>query len=514
MPALVLQFLLYLTTLLQQVKMERICWFQSSRNNWKVLAEAGTIEDGETQRCHESNCCFGVWNQSKSGELYAMLQGCWFDFRQKLDCPSSNCIPGVDERFGIHYSCYCSSDLCNRNFTVYPTLDLPNEQSRHAEVITVLVVMVPLVVVMASCCIAIKKRCTSKCLGQHAILNPDLEMKERVPMFQNMGETSALDHNLDSLELIEVIERGMFGEVWKGTLYGVSVAVKAVPASGIEHFINERDLYSMALMKHDNIAKFHAAGERLENNRKESLLVLSFYPYGSLAKHLANHTNDWETTLNLCLTLSRGLTFLHTEMWKDGQYKPAIAHRDLGSHNILVKTDRTCAIADFGLAMTLSKETQYSVLKVDSLTICKVGCLRYRSPELLDESLQLKDVSTALKQVDVYALGLILWEIFMRCTPLFKGIHVPAFKLPFEEELGRCLTTDKIRFAVCEKMVRPQIPQIWKENTKDYESILEILEDSWDQDPEARLMAPSTEWRFQRLLGTCQLYGSTSTAQQ
>ena len=33
------------------------------------------------------------------------------------------------------------------------------------------------------------------------------------------------------------------------------------------------------------------------------------------------------------------------------QIKPGIAHRDLKSKNILVKNDKTCCIADFGLAV-------------------------------------------------------------------------------------------------------------------------------------------------------------------
>lgn len=53
--------------------------------------------------------------------------------------------------------------------------------------------------------------------------------------------------------------------------------------------------------------------------------------------------------------------------------------------------------------------------------VCQVGTIRYMAPEVLEGAVNLRDCESALKQVDMYALGLVYWETFMRCTDLFPG---------------------------------------------------------------------------------------------
>lgn len=56
-----------------------------------------------------------------------------------------------------------------------------------------------------------------------------------------------------------------------------------------------------------------------------------------------------------------------------------------------------------------------------SSSVCQVGTIRYMAPEVLEGAVNLRDCESALKQVDMYAVGLVYWETFMRCTDLFPG---------------------------------------------------------------------------------------------
>lgn len=62
-----------------------------------------------------------------------------------------------------------------------------------------------------------------------------------------------------------------------------------------------------------------------------------------------------------------------------------------------------------------------SITSLCSSSASQVGTIRYMAPEVLEGAVNLRDCEAALKQVDMYALGLVYWETFMRCTDLFPG---------------------------------------------------------------------------------------------
>jgi len=62
------------------------------------------------------------------------------------------------------------------------------------------------------------------------------------------------------------------------------------------------------------------------------------------------------------------------------------------------------------------------------------------APEVLDGAVNLRDCESSLKQIDVYAMGLVLWELVTRCSDIYiPGSDVPQYKQPYENEIGLCI---------------------------------------------------------------------------
>ncbi|KAL8163955.1 UNVERIFIED_CONTAM: hypothetical protein K2H54_041895, partial [Gekko kuhli] len=255
---------------------------------------------------------------------------------------------------------------------------------------------------------------------------------------------------------------------------------------------------------------------------------------GSLRHFLTQHVCSWEVAVRLGSSLAKGLAFLHGEQRKEGLHKPGVAHRDLSSQNVLVQEDRTCVISDFGLAMTLPMGHEGWRGGPAEGVVRKAGAPRYTAPEILDESLNLQDLGSALKQADVYSMALVLWETLMRCSILFPDLCMgvgqigigewtthdiyspqpnftrtslqaiiksgtPDFQLAYDAELGSSPTYSELRRLAAEERGRPAIPPAWRRMGQVSVDLQELLEDCWDPDPEARLQADCAQQRLERL---------------
>ncbi|XP_028928766.1 anti-Muellerian hormone type-2 receptor [Ornithorhynchus anatinus] len=436
-------------------------------------------------RCLFSSCCFGIWNQTRAG-VRLKMQGCRDS--DEPGCEAARCEPAPRHpAASTLFTCSCSSDLCNRNYS-RPTVRAPLTTLGLSAGLLFLVLLSGLV-------LALRRWKAGRPPGSRGARGraPELE--------PDPGGRSGLDPpELPELSFSQVLQEGTQASVWAGTLRGEPVAVKAFSPGAAAQFRAELGMYALPGLRHDNLARFLAAGWGGPEPRTPGpLLILQLYNQGSLRQHLSQHCPAWAGAMRLALSLTRGLAFLHEERWHDGQYKPGIAHRDLSSHNVLVRDDGSCAIGDLGLALALPGPSRPQARARGPAVLMEAGRQRYTAPEILDKTLDLQDWGLALRRADVYSLALLLWETLSRCPDLRPGGRTPPFQLAFEAELGRSPSACELWTLAVAQRRRPHVPPAWHSATAEPGGLPELLEDSWDPDPEARLTADCVQRRLEAL---------------
>ncbi|XP_023290341.1 TGF-beta receptor type-1 isoform X2 [Orussus abietinus] len=281
------------------------------------------------------------------------------------------------------------------------------------------------------------------------------------------------------IQLVETIGKGRFGEVWRGRWRGENVAVKIFSSREERSWFREAEIYQTVMLRHDNILGFIAADNKDNGTWTQLWLITDYHEKGSLFDYLNRSTVDTNGMIRMALSIATGLAHLHMEI-VGTQGKPAIAHRDLKSKNILVKTNGTCAIGDLGLAVRHDVITDTVDIQLNN----RVGTKRYMAPEVLEETINMNHFDS-FKRADVYALGLIFWEIARRCN--VGGIH-DEYQLPFYDLVPSDPTIEEMRKVVCTDRQRPSIPNRWQ-SIEALQVMSKVMKECWYQNAAARLTA-------------------------
>ncbi|XP_063910908.1 TGF-beta receptor type-1 isoform X3 [Zophobas morio] len=298
------------------------------------------------------------------------------------------------------------------------------------------------------------------------------------------------------IQLVEIIGQGRFGEVWRGRWRGENVAVKIFSSREERSWFREAEIYQTVMLRHDNILGFIAADNKDNGTWTQLWLITDYHEYGSLFDFLGRNTMDTNGMIRMALSIATGLAHLHMDIMgtqgffflyvlktsneKISTGKPAIAHRDLKSKNILVKSNFTCAIGDLGLAVRHDSTTDTVDIPLNN----RVGTKRYMAPEVLDETMNVNHFDS-FKRADVYALGLIFWEIARRGN--VGGIY-DEYQLPFYDAVPSDPTIEEMRRVVCVEKQRPNIPNRWQ-SCEALRIMLKLMKECWYHNATARLTA-------------------------
>uniref|UniRef100_A0A8D0HKW0 receptor protein serine/threonine kinase n=1 Tax=Sphenodon punctatus TaxID=8508 RepID=A0A8D0HKW0_SPHPU len=259
-----------------------------------------------------------------------------------------------------------------------------------------------------------------------------------------------------TIVLQDIVGKGRFCEVWHGKWCGEDVAVKIFSSRDERSWFREAEIYQTIMLRHENILGFIAADNK-------GIVLLSIVSQIFTLSNVAGPS-----------TLS-------------GICKPAIAHRDLKSKNILVKRNETCAIADLGLAVKHDSLLNTIDPFLSSLVVLKIKniyILMFMAPEILDDTMNM-NIFESFKRADIYSLGLAYWEIARRCS--IGGI-VEEYQLPYYDVVPSDPSIEDMRRAVCEHKVRPNIPNQWQ-SCEALRVMGRIMRECWYANGAARLTA-------------------------
>lgn len=116
------------------------------------------------------------------------------------------------------------------------------------------------------------------------------------------------------IQLIDVIGKGRFGEVWRGKWRGEMVAVKIFSSREESSWFREAEIYQTKMLRHENILGFIAADNKDNGTWTQLWLVTDYHEHGSLYDYLSVRTVDEKIMMGMASSIATGLAHLHMEI--------------------------------------------------------------------------------------------------------------------------------------------------------------------------------------------------------
>ena len=229
--------------------------------------------------------------------------------------------------------------------------------------------------------------------------------------------------------ILRELGAGGMGTVRKGLLLGQAgfqrpIVIKQLKTPDPEHlrlFVEEARRY--AVLDHENIGRIFDF-ERVDG---ELCIVLEFIDGWSLVEYLERHRGlgclpDVDLSVFIASRVCRGLQYVFE--------KARIVHRDVSPSNVMMTTEGTVKLIDFGIAARSGIRESYLA-----------GKPAYMAPEMVVEM-------RADQRSDIFSLGAVLFEI-LTGDRLFPGDTTP-------EVLERVVAGDIPKAAA----INPAVPEL------------------------------------------------------
>jgi len=274
---------------------------------------------------------------------------------------------------------------------------------------------------------------------------------------------------LPGYRVLDELGRGGMGWVLRAIQENTKreVAIKMLPVGfrsrDESQRLFQRELRMLARLSHPNIAMLHDVGHAQDGH---PFLVMECVRGQMLDTYCANQLeatgapDRQRATVELFIKICRAIAFAHVK---------GVVHCDLKPHNVMIDEDGHPKVLDFGLARLLDADAGVSVGMSMSGTL--IGTLAYLSPEQADSDNA--DIDT---RSDVYALGVMLYELLLRRLPHdVRGLSLAAAARAIcEEPVPRPRSLDKTVPPDLETIL---LKALEKEADRRYQSAGELADD-------------------------------------